>query len=241
MILDRWKRNWASRINVGNYSNRILDKYRHPRNRCYLLFYLLSVGYRTFCNVFSFIYLFFFFRSIPYTAIQSATSQRRMFHLVYLSLDGEETSLNFKLDSSQSASGLYRAITEKHAFYSCETVRSAVTAQFIRDLKVRTMLYCYLPLKGIDLIACSSSQGTIISIFNEDSTLGKKYVFDIRRTCREVYDNARRALYCEAATVTLPEEKEILEKHDCGDCEEPKCKVSTRGGKGGKRKGNNFF
>lgn len=60
-----------------------------------------------------------------------------MFHLVYLSLDGEETSLNFKLDSSQSASGLYRAITEKHAFYSCETVRSAVTAQFIRDLKVR--------------------------------------------------------------------------------------------------------
>ena len=74
--------------------------------------------------------------SIPYTAIQSATSQRRMFHLVYLSLDGEETSLDFKLDSSQSASGLYRAITEKHAFYSCETVRSAVTAQFIRDLKV---------------------------------------------------------------------------------------------------------
>lgn len=51
-------------------------------------------------------------------------------------------------------------------------------------------------------------------------------MFDIRRTCREVYDNARRALYCEAATVTLPEEKEILEKHDCGDCEEPKCKVS---------------
>lgn len=74
--------------------------------------------------------------SIPYTAIQSATSQRRMFHLIYLSLDGEETSLDFKLDSSQSASGLYRAITEKHAFYSCETVRSAVTAQFIRDLKV---------------------------------------------------------------------------------------------------------
>lgn len=84
---------------------------------------------------------FSLFHSIPYTAIQSATSQRRMFHLVYLSLDGEETSLNFKLDSSQSASGLYRAITEKHAFYSCETVRSAVTAQFIRDLKVVDCLF----------------------------------------------------------------------------------------------------
>ncbi|XP_048505422.1 E3 ubiquitin-protein ligase MYLIP isoform X2 [Athalia rosae] len=142
-------------------------------------------------------------QNIPYTAIQSAMSQRRMFHLVYLSLDGVETSLNFKLDSSQSASGLYRAITEKHAFYSCETVRSAVTAQFIRDLK-----------------------GTIISIFNEDSTLGKKYVFDIRRTCREVYDNARRALYCEAANISLPEENEIIDRHDCEDCANPKCKES---------------
>jgi E3 ubiquitin-protein ligase MYLIP len=41
------------------------------------------------------------------------------------------------LDSSLAATGLYRCITEKHAFYSCETVRSAVTSQFIRDLKVR--------------------------------------------------------------------------------------------------------
>lgn len=111
---------------------------------------------------------------IPFTAIQSASSHRRSFRLGYLSMENSETNLEVKLDSSQAANGLYRAITEKHAFYSCETVRSAVTAQFIRDLK-----------------------GTIVSIFNEDSTLGKKYVFDIRRTCREVYDNARRALYQE--------------------------------------------
>lgn len=90
--------------------------------------------------------------SIPYTAIQSATSQRRMFHLVYLSLDGEETSLDFKLDSSQSASGLYRAITEKHAFYSCETVRSAVTAQFIRDLKVSGASFVYTDANYIHII-----------------------------------------------------------------------------------------
>lgn len=38
-------------------------------------------------------------------------------------------------------------------------------------------------------------QGTIVSIFNEASPLGKQYVFDIRRTCREVHDNARRAMY----------------------------------------------
>ncbi|KAJ8881767.1 hypothetical protein PR048_018253 [Dryococelus australis] len=78
----------------------------------------------------------FVFSSIPYTAIQSAASCRRVFHLVYLDIGGEEQMFSVKLDTSQAASGLYRAITEKHAFYSCETVRSAVTTQFIRDLKV---------------------------------------------------------------------------------------------------------
>lgn len=117
---------------------------------------------------------------ITFTNITSASSHKRAFKLEYLDIEGEAAVLNLKLDSSHIASSLYRAITEKHAFYSCETVRSAVTAQFIRDLK-----------------------GTIVSIFNEDSTLGKKYVFDIRRTCREVYDNARRALYQENINTDL--------------------------------------
>ncbi|XP_050296540.1 E3 ubiquitin-protein ligase MYLIP [Anthonomus grandis grandis] len=112
---------------------------------------------------------------ISFTNIVCASSHRRIFKLEYFSCENKETVLEVKLDSSHNASSLYRAITEKHAFYSCETVRSAVTTQFIRDLK-----------------------GTIVSIFNEDSTLGKKYVFDIRRTCREVYDNARRAIYQES-------------------------------------------
>lgn len=109
---------------------------------------------------------------ISFNNIISASSHKRIFKLEYFTIENKEAVLEVKLDSSHVASSLYRALTEKHAFYSCETVRSAVTTQFIRDLK-----------------------GTIVSIFNEDSTLGKKYVFDIRRTCREVYDNARRALY----------------------------------------------
>lgn len=149
-------------------------------------------------------------QSIPYTAIQSAASQRRSFHLLFLNLDGEETSLDLKLESSQVASGLYRAITEKHAFYSCETVRSAVTAQFIRDLK-----------------------GTIVSIFNEDTSLGKKYVFDIRRTCREVYDNARRALYqtgsCLFPILEDSSEEENIGKAEKGDdCSAEDCKSSHK-------------
>jgi E3 ubiquitin-protein ligase MYLIP len=67
--------------------------------------------------------------------------------LAYADIDGHDASLQIKLESSQAASGVYRAITEKHAFYSCETVRSAVTAQFIRDLKVP--LVCGLWFKRI--------------------------------------------------------------------------------------------
>lgn len=114
--------------------------------------------------------------------------------------------MEVKLDSREAASGLYRAITEKHAFYSCETVRSAVTKQFIRDLK-----------------------GTIVSIFNEDSTLGKKYVFDIRRTCREVYDNARRALYQGATNEGVTDCIDVEGMQNlggCYSCEENDCKVT---------------
>ena len=39
-------------------------------------------------------------------------------------------------------------------------------------------------------------KGHLASLFlNENINLGKKYVFDIRRTSKEVYDYARRALY----------------------------------------------
>ncbi|KAF4524225.1 hypothetical protein B566_EDAN006473 [Ephemera danica] len=151
-------------------------------------------------------------QSIPYTAIQRASSQRRTLHLVHLEGAGaSEAQLELKLDSSHSAASLYRCITEKHAFYSCETVRSAVTSQFIRDLK-----------------------GTIVSIFNEDTSLGKKYVFDIRRTCREVYDNARRALYQSGEVLPRPmdteEQSSSMQSIECaspGQCPPGVCKSET--------------
>lgn len=146
---------------------------------------------------------------IPYTAIKSASSHRRTLRLEYISdttNEDETTVLEVKQESNQAASGLYRAITEKHAFYSCETVRSAVTAQYIRDFK-----------------------GTIVSIFNEDSTLGKKYVFDIRRTCREVYDNARRSLYQGAVSEGVSpciDVEGLNEQQSCHSCSDNECKVN---------------
>ncbi|XP_014258655.1 E3 ubiquitin-protein ligase MYLIP-A [Cimex lectularius] len=109
---------------------------------------------------------------IPYSAIKSTSSLRRHFELHYINSDHIEDVLEIKCCSVASASELYRSLTERHDFYSCDTVRSAVTSQYVRDLK-----------------------GTIASIFNESTPLGKKYVFDIQKTCREVHDSARRALY----------------------------------------------
>lgn len=121
---------------------------------------------------YKYFYTFIFSFSITYTSIHLATHAGRCFFLTFLDHSGLSQTLGFKLENCHSASALYRAVTEKHAFYSCETVRNAVTSQFIRDLK-----------------------GTIASLFNENTALGKNYVFDIQRTCREVYDHTRRVMY----------------------------------------------
>lgn len=40
-------------------------------------------------------------------------------------------------------------------------------------------------------------------MFNEDTELGKKYVFDIRLTFRELYDNSRRMLHARGIDVSM--------------------------------------
>ncbi|XP_055692547.1 E3 ubiquitin-protein ligase MYLIP [Lutzomyia longipalpis] len=122
-------------------------------------------------------------KEIPYSAVESVKSKGRSFRLRYLSHDHTSTELDLKMPCHRTAHGLYRAITEKHAFYSCETVGSAVQTQFIRDLK-----------------------GTFVSMFKEDTELGKRYVFDIQRTCREVYDNARRVLHAQGVDIRCSED-----------------------------------
>jgi E3 ubiquitin-protein ligase MYLIP len=72
---------------------------------------------------------------------------------VYLTItndEGEMRKMWFLLVSKKAANGLYRCVTEMHSFYRCDTVRNAVSSQYSRDIK-----------------------GTIISIFNENTTLGR--------------------------------------------------------------------
>lgn len=75
--------------------------------------------------------------SIPFSAVESAKSLRRCFHLCYLDEDFAVSNLVIKFTSHRIAGTLYRSLTEKHAFYSCETVHKNVETQFIRDLKVK--------------------------------------------------------------------------------------------------------
>lgn len=112
-----------------------------------------------------------FFR-IPFSAIAAAKSFRRTFKLEYVDDHNIRREVEVKLPKHAIAAGLYRSITERHAFYVCDKVRGVVTNQFTRDLK-----------------------GTIASMFKEDTELGKRYVFDIQHTSREVHDQARRILH----------------------------------------------
>lgn len=110
---------------------------------------------------------------IIYPVIQMATQSGRNVYVTITKDSGDSVDLLFKFISPSAANGLYRAITEIHAFYRCDTVTSSVKMQYSRDFK-----------------------GHLASLFlNESIDLGKRYIFDIQRTSKEVYDRARRALF----------------------------------------------
>ncbi|XP_059423855.1 E3 ubiquitin-protein ligase MYLIP-B [Carassius carassius] len=110
---------------------------------------------------------------IIYPVIQMATQSGRNVFVTITKESGDSVDLLFKFISPSAANGLYRAITEIHAFYRCDTVTSSVKMQYSRDFK-----------------------GHLASLFlNESIDLGKRYIFDIQRTSKEVYDRARRALF----------------------------------------------
>uniref|UniRef100_A0A1A9WN97 RING-type domain-containing protein n=1 Tax=Glossina brevipalpis TaxID=37001 RepID=A0A1A9WN97_9MUSC len=121
--------------------------------------------------------------NIPFSAIAAAKSFRRTFKLEYVDDHSDRREIEIKLPKHAIAAGLYRSITERHAFYVCDKVRGVVTNQFTRDLK-----------------------GTIASMFKEDTELGKRYVFDIQRTSREVHDQARRVLHERGIETSLQNE-----------------------------------
>lgn len=67
-------------------------------------------------------------------------------------------------------------ITEKHVFYSCDTVRDSVTTQCVIGLT--GMFWSITP-----------------AIFKDDPEVGKNFVFDIRRTLRQFYDDVQRTMF----------------------------------------------
>ncbi|XP_042187959.1 E3 ubiquitin-protein ligase MYLIP [Callorhinchus milii] len=150
---------------------------------------------------------------ISYPIIQMATQSGKNVYLTITKESSGSVTLMLKLISTRAASALYRAITETHAFYRCDTVTDAVLMQYSRDFK-----------------------GHLASLFlNENISLGKKYVFDIKRTSKEVYDHTRRALYNAGIVDFVPRndpdaQNSPLKSSDnelnCNSCEGLSCQQS---------------
>uniref|UniRef100_A0A0X3NUC5 E3 ubiquitin-protein ligase MYLIP n=1 Tax=Schistocephalus solidus TaxID=70667 RepID=A0A0X3NUC5_SCHSO len=110
-----------------------------------------------------------FIEKYPYCRLQTVTVTNRVVTLNLLEDDGSVKSRPFQLTCIRAANSLYRSITEVHCFFLCDNVREDVLQQTNRDLRE-----------------------TLTSFFDHNS---KDYAFDVRLTCREVYDRARRRLY----------------------------------------------
>ncbi|KAJ8303475.1 hypothetical protein KUTeg_019871 [Tegillarca granosa] len=109
--------------------------------------------------------------TIQYALVQKAVHNGRRCSLYTYTDNGEIIEREFRMISHKAANALYRCITEMHSFFRCDTVNNAVSTQVSRDLK-----------------------GILASLFHENTTLGQDYVFDVKQTCREVYDNTKRTL-----------------------------------------------
>lgn len=135
---------------------------------------------------------------IDYSLVQIATQTSRNVYLTVARDNGESDIFFFKMASSRAAGGLYRALTETHAFYRCDTVGEDVRLQYSRDFTSH-----------------------FAALFNHNIPLGRKYVFDVRRTAKEAYDHARRALYHANKGVqntSPPASPEVGEDVGCEGC-----------------------
>ncbi|XP_060066200.1 E3 ubiquitin-protein ligase MYLIP-like [Ylistrum balloti] len=112
-----------------------------------------------------------FFEKLEYSMVMKAIHDRNKVILEAYNDEGETNKYEFKLVSSRAANALYRCITEMHSFFRCDTVHDEVSLQVSHDLK-----------------------GMLASIFSDNTASGQNYVFDVKQTCKEVYDSTRRKL-----------------------------------------------
>lgn len=123
-----------------------------------------------------------------YTAIHRAQPLRRNFQLSYVTGEGNEATLHVKMATSGQAGAVYRAVTERHAFYCCETVRTDVTEQFIRDLKVIIMLR-----ENFAVQLCS---GVVLTLhFIMPVFCGRHEFYKLRKTFKSVSLSSTRAMF----------------------------------------------
>ncbi|OWF53504.1 E3 ubiquitin-protein ligase MYLIP-like [Mizuhopecten yessoensis] len=111
------------------------------------------------------------FEKLEYSMVMKAIHDRNKVILEAYNDEGETNKYEFKMVSTRAANALYRCITEMHSFFRCDTVHDEVSLQVTHDLK-----------------------GVLASIFSDNTASGQNYVFDVKQTCKEVYDSTRRKL-----------------------------------------------
>uniref|UniRef100_A0A1I8HFD5 RING-type E3 ubiquitin transferase n=1 Tax=Macrostomum lignano TaxID=282301 RepID=A0A1I8HFD5_9PLAT len=123
------------------------------------------------------------FERHPYPRVQQVTISDRFLYLSLSQENGSIREMGFRLASPKAANCLYRCVTETHSFFRCDTVRNNVATKTCRDVK-----------------------GAFVSLFVErELSSVRNFVFDVRRTAKEVHDNARRQLHkCLSAASAAP-------------------------------------
>lgn len=104
--------------------------------------------------------------------VLTASQTGRNVYVTVTTETGGSEELLFKMATSRAAEGLYRSLTETHAFYRCDSVSSEVMQQVRRDLR-----------------------GHLAALLGNQNPVGTTFFFDVQRTATQAYDRARRKLY----------------------------------------------
>lgn len=135
----------------------------------------------------------------PYALVSRARMDDRVLFLTVANESGVEHEFGSRCASSKAAVALYRAITERHTFYRCDSIRDDVASQTKRAFR-----------------------GPLASWLSDVKGSGAHdFIFDVTRTSRESLDYSRRTLYrrecslawkkTSAVTVDSDGENEVFE------------------------------
>lgn len=118
----------------------------------------------------------------------------RNFTVVYGPSESVSSRVVFKLKSEASAVAMFRAFTEFHTFFNCNSIKRSVIDQTTR-----------------------TTFGKFVKIFHPNSTVGKLFLFDIMRTRRQAYSWAWNVIHSQQSAIVYRRSSQQLQEGNNGD------------------------